>query len=248
MRSAGLPCIRGRRPASRTEAAEPASAFSPNARRRACCSRLHRGSDRLVAVPGTVLGRTAAGLLAGFAALTLLVVLVGELPGDGVSARRSSQDEARALALGVDLLTGYAGVGVLTGLLVLLLARLGRRREAVLGGVSVGGAVLGTALLKQLVRRPRPELLPPDVEVSTFSFPSGHAAATAAVAVAAVLTVRGTRALVLAAAVGTLLVVGAAAAQLVLGLHHPSDVVGGWLWAAAWTTAVWAASGGQPPP
>ena len=199
-------------------------------------------------MPGTVLGRTAAGALAGSAALTLLVVVLGELPGDGVPARRSAQGGERALALVVDRLTGYAGVGVLTALLVLLLARLGRRRDAVLSGVSVAGAVLGTAALKQLVRRPRPELLPPDVEVSPFRFPSGHAAATAAVVLAAVLVVRGTRALVLAAAVGALLVAGAAAAQLALGLHHPSDVLGGWLWAAAWTTAVRAAPVRQPPP
>jgi undecaprenyl-diphosphatase len=193
-------------------------------------------------VPGTALGRTAAGLLAGFAALVLLVLVTEELPGDGVPARRPSEDGARSLAVLVDRLTGYAGVAVLTVLLVLLLVRLGRRREAVLGGVSVVGAVLGNALLKQLVGRPRPELLPPDVEVSPFSFPSGHAAATAAVAVAAVLAVRGTRPQALAVATGTLLVVGAAAAQLVLALHRPSDIVGGWLWAAAWTTAVWAAS------
>lgn len=196
----------------------------------------------------TVLGRTATGLQAGFAALTLLVVVLAEVPGDGVLARQSSQDEVRALAGVVDQLTGYAGVAVLTVLLMLLLARLGRRRDAVLCGVSVGGAMLGTALCKQMVRRARPELLPPDVEVSSFSYPSGHAAATAAVVVAAVLTVRGTRALVPAAAVGGLLVVGAAAAQLALALHHPSDIVGGWLWAAAWTTGVWAALGRQPSP
>lgn len=195
---------------------------------------------------GTVLERTAAGLLAGFVALTLLVVVGAELPGDGAPAPLSSQDDARGLALVVDRLTGYAGVGVLTVLLVLLLARLGRRRDAVLGGVSVAGAVLGAALLKQLVRRPRPELLPPDVEVSTFSFPSGHAAATAAVVVAAVLAARGTRPRVLTGAAGVLLVVGAAVAQLALGLHRPSDVLGGWLWAAAATTAVWAALRRQP--
>ena len=199
-------------------------------------------------MPGTVLGRTAAGLLAGFAALTLLVVVVGELPGDGASARRSAGDGPRAVAVVVDLLTGYAGVAVLAVLLVLLLGRLGRRREAVLCGVSVAGAMLGNALLKQLVGRPRPELLPPDAEASAFSFPSGHAAATAAVVVAAVLTARGTRGLALAAAVGTLLVIGAAAAQLALALHRPSDIVGGWLWAAAWTTAVWTAFGRPPSP
>jgi undecaprenyl-diphosphatase len=199
-------------------------------------------------VPGTVLGRTAAGLLAGFAALALLVVVGGELPGDRVSAPLSSEDGAWALAVVVDLVTGYAGVAVLTVLLVLLLARLGRRRDAVLCGVSVAGALLGTALLKQVIDRPRPELLSPDVAVSSSSFPSGHAAATAAVVVAAVLAVRGTRALVLAVAVGTLLVLGAAFAQLALALHRPSDVVGGWLWAAAWTTALWAAFGRRASP
>ena len=192
-------------------------------------------------MPGTVLGRTAAGLLAVFAALAVLVEVTGELPGDGRLARPSSEGAARAVALAVDRLTGYAGVAVLTVLLVLLLVRLGRTRNAVLCGLSVAGALVGNALLKQLVGRPRPELLPPDVAVSPLSFPSGHAAATAALAVAAVLTVRGTRALVPAAVAGTLLVLGAAAAQLVLALHRPSDVAGGWLWAAAWTTTVWAA-------
>jgi membrane-associated phospholipid phosphatase len=79
------------------------------------------------------------------------------------------------------------------------------------------------------------------VSASPFSFPSGHAAATAALAVTLLLAVRGTRARSAAAAAGTLLVLGAAAAQLVLALHHASDIVGGWLWAAGWTTAVWAA-------
>jgi undecaprenyl-diphosphatase len=192
------------------------------------------------------LGRTAAGLQAGFAALILLVLVVDEVPGDGSFVRQSPGDDVRAVALVVDWLTGYAGMAVLTMLLILLLARLGRRRDAVLCGVAVGGAMFGNALCKQLVRRARPELLPPDVEVSSFSFPSGHAAATAAVVVAALLTVRGTRVLVPLAAVGGLLVVGAAAAQLALAVHRPSDILGGWLWAAAWTTAVWAAFGRQP--
>ncbi len=195
-----------------------------------------------------MLGRTAAGLLAGFTALVLLVLVTEELPGYDVPARQPSQGGARSLAVVVDLLTGYAGVAVLTVLLVLLLARLGRRRDAVLLGVSVAGALLGTALLKQVIDRPRPELLSPDVAVSSSSFPSGHAAATAALAVAAVLTVRGTRARVLAAVAGALLVVGASAAQLALALHRPSDIVGGWLWAAAWTTGVWAALGRNPRP
>ena len=192
-------------------------------------------------MPRTVLGRIAAGLLLAFGSLAVLVRVRGELPGDGALARLSSMGGPRALALTVDPLTGYTGTAVMTGFAVLLLLRLGRRRDAVLCAMSVAGALVGTTLLKHLVGRPRPDLLPPSVAVSPFSFPSGHAAATAALVVALLLAVRGTRGLVPVAAAGTVAVLGTAAAQLVLGLHRASDVVGGWLWAAAWTAAVWAA-------
>jgi undecaprenyl-diphosphatase len=199
-------------------------------------------------VPARVLGWTAAGLLAVFAATAVLVEVTGEAPGDGLLARPPSQGRARALARGVDALTGYEGVAAATGLLVVLLVRLGRRHDAVLCTASVAGALVGNALLKRLVGRPRPELLPPDVAVSPSSFPSGHAAATAALVVAAVLVVRRTRALLPAAVAGALLVVVAAAAQVFLALHRPSDVLGGWSWAAAWTTAVWAVLDRRRPP
>lgn len=194
-------------------------------------------------MPGTVLGRTAAVLLGAFAALAVVVRSAGEVPGDGLLAHLRADDGPPALAQAVDPLTGYAGTAVLTAFVVLLLARLGRRRDAVLCAVSVAGALLGTTLLKQLVARPRPELLPASVDVSPFSFPSGHAAATAAVAVAAVLAARRTRALAPVVAAGTLLALGAATAQLVLARHHPSDIAGGWLWAAGWTAAAWAVLG-----
>jgi undecaprenyl-diphosphatase len=188
-----------------------------------------------------VLGRTAGVLLVAFAALAVRVRHARDVPGDGVLTRLATDGSPRALAQVVDLLTGYAAMAGLSALVVLLLARRGRRREAVLCAVSVTGALLGTTLLKQLVGRPRPELLPPSVDVSVWSFPSGHAAATAAVLVSAVLVVRGTRALIPLAVAGALLGLVAGGAQLVLARHHPSDLVGGWLWAAAWTTAVWAA-------
>jgi membrane-associated phospholipid phosphatase len=187
-----------------------------------------------------VLGRLAAGLLSAFAAVAVLVRAVPQLPGDRVLTGLFSGAGPRTPALVVDRLTGYGAVALLTGLLVLVLVRVGRRVEGVLCTVSVIGAVAGNALLKQLVRRPRPDLLPASAAVSPFSFPSGHAAATAALVVSLVLLTRGTRALLPAVAAGTLVVTGAAAAQLVLAQHRPSDIVGGWLWAAGWTTAVWA--------
>jgi membrane-associated phospholipid phosphatase len=181
-------------------------------------------------------------------AAAVLVVLVRTgvpVPGDAALARRPAGGAPRAVALVVDGLTGYAATAVLLGLAVLLLLRWGRRREAALWALSVTGTVLLTTVLKQLVDRPRPELLPPTTAVSSLSFPSGHAAATAAAAVALVLAVRSRRARVRAAVVGALFATGAAVAQLVLSRHHASDVLAGWLVAGGTTTAVWAAAGSR---
>ena len=186
-----------------------------------------------------VLGRLAVGLAAVFAALAWFVAVVGDVPGEHRTLERISSGQALdPVARIVDPWTGSLPVTVLSLVVVLALVRLRRTRDAVLTALSVVGAIAGNALLKRLVRRPRPELMPLE-DVSEFSFPSGHAAATAALAVAVTLTATGTRRLRPAVLAGTALVVIAATAQLVLARHYPSDVVAGWLWAAAWTTAVW---------
>lgn len=193
-------------------------------------------------MPTRVLASVAAGLGSGVTALAGLVATAGDVPGEQRAlVALSSTDALDPVARVVDDWTGYLPVAAFTALLVVTLVRLGRRRDGVLAAVSVAGAQVGNALLKRLVDRPRPELLSPVEDVSALSFPSGHAAATAALAVVIVLTTRGTRWSLPAALAASLLVVVTAAAQLVLGLHHPSDVVAGWLWGAAWTTAVWAA-------
>lgn len=197
-------------------------------------------------MPRGVLSRVAAGLALGLAALACVVVVAGEVPGEQRALTVvSAGDALDGVARVVDDWTGYLPVSGLTVLLALALVRLGRARDGVLATVSVAGALVGNTLLKRLVDRPRPELLPAFADVSELSFPSGHAAATAALAVVVVLSARGTRWLVTASVAATALVVVAAAAQLALGLHHPSDVLAGWLWGAAWTTAGWAACGAQ---
>jgi undecaprenyl-diphosphatase len=135
----------------------------------------------------------------------------------------------------VDATTGYLPMALVAGVLVLGLVVVRRRREAVLTAVSFAGALAVTTLLKHVVERSRPDDLPRWAEVSSYSFPSGHATATAAVAVAVVLVARRPEVLALAVAL-----VGVAGwAQVTLRLHHPSDVVAGWLVAMTWTAAVW---------
>lgn len=190
------------------------------------------------------LSRAALALAGCFAAVATAVAAAGRLPGERevLQAVQAPSDGVLAdLARGVDLATGYAGVAAATAALVvgLLVAR--RTVTAARLAVAVAGAVAGTTLLKRAVERPRPDLLSPLSDVSAFSFPSGHATATAALAVAAALAACGTRWSRGTATAGALLVVVTAVAQLVLVRHHPSDLIGGWLWAAAWATAVWAA-------
>ena len=68
--------------------------------------------------------------------------------------------------------------------------------------------------------------------MSEYSFPSGHAANTAALGVALVVISWDTRWRIPMLVACTLFVALVGASQLVLGVHYPSDILAGWLWAA----------------
>jgi undecaprenyl-diphosphatase len=134
-----------------------------------------------------------------------------------------------ALGAATDLLPlGVAGLG----LAALLLWR-GRRSDAVLLLSILGVAMVGNRVLKELVARPRPEVRSVPEALSTYSFPSGHAASTAAMAGALVLLTRTPGARARVAAAGIVLVVAVAISRLAVGAHYPSDIIGGWLWIGA---------------
>jgi membrane-associated phospholipid phosphatase len=134
------------------------------------------------------------------------------------------------VAQGISDLTELGPLAIVA--LVVLAVLLARRRWAssayFVAAVGVVWAV--NPLLKELIGRSRPDLWPLPPDVSEYSFPSGHAANTAALVGALVLIVRRRLGVILG--VGVLLVAGWA--QLALGRHYPSDVLAGWLWALAW--------------
>ena len=96
------------------------------------------------------------------------------------------------------------------------------------------GRVLGE-LQKYWVARVRPDLEPHLVVVKTSSFPSGHAASSMIfyLAVALALTAR-TRWQRPAAAGAILLSLAIGASRVMLGVHWPSDVIGGWAFGMLW--------------
>jgi len=112
---------------------------------------------------------------------------------------------------------------------------LGERRKAVAVVAICAGANVTTQLLKVATAAPREPLWR-----APASWPSGHLTAATSLALCIVL-VAPPLLRTYAAGAGALGVLAVAYSILVLGSHHPTDVVGGMLMAAAWTAAAVAA-------
>ncbi|XXF77573.1 phosphatase PAP2 family protein [Myxococcaceae bacterium GXIMD 01537] len=111
------------------------------------------------------------------------------------------------------------------------------RSLALVVGATLGGTLLNVAL-KHLFARPRPTVVPHLTEVASASFPSGHAMLSAIVyltlgALLAQLTEhRRLRFYALGWAVLLTLLIGLT--RVYLGVHYPTDVLGGWVAGLAW--------------
>ena len=138
-------------------------------------------------------------------------------------------------------LTALGGVTVLTLVTLLAIAFMllrGRWHHALYTAVAIGGGAVMGRILKVLFARERPEIVPHLVEVHSLSFPSGHSMNSAIVYLTlAVLIARGyeerrTRSFVFPAAALLVFLIGVT--RICLGVHYPSDVLGGWTVGAAW--------------
>jgi undecaprenyl-diphosphatase len=138
-------------------------------------------------------------------------------------------------------LTALGGTAVLV---LLTLAALGflllsrRWGAAIFLTVSMVGGTLLSNGLKSIFDRPRPDLVPHAVEVTSASFPSGHAMLSAVAyltlgaLIAEVLPRRRFRIYLLSWAVLMTLLIGTT--RVYLGVHWPTDVLAGWCIGAAW--------------
>ncbi|WP_438489469.1 phosphatase PAP2 family protein [Streptomyces sp. S186] len=184
--------------------------------------------------------RARLGLIAVLAAL--VVVVVGVLyAGDGKPGMvdgwiQPAVDGVRPPwrygALAMDFLGEPGGAVVLVVAIVTGCLLLRCPRAAVFAVAGVGMSAGAATLLKHLVGR----TIHGD---GNLSYPSGHTAFLTAVALVVALLATGR--LGLGRTAGTLLVLGAALvagaamgwAQVALGAHYPTDVLGGWCTALA---------------
>ena len=181
----------------------------------------------------------------------LLLILMGVVGGPQNVADFAIVAEATKLrshdpfwTTGPALLTQLGGVYFLMplgGVVIAFLYFAGRRRSALLLFLTIAVERLLLDGIKILVERPRPELQEHPVFTHSFSFPSGHAANTMTVFVAIALFALPERhrrwsiptAIFLAALIG--------ATRPWLGVHWPTDIVGGWMLAAlSIAAALWA--------
>jgi undecaprenyl-diphosphatase len=211
--------------------------------------------ERRVAAPGSA-PLIGAALVAGLVASTLALMLfiwLGLLIRSGVptafdivgrNGLRSLESPALSATMWGASVYGAPGRLTPLGLLAaaVFLAR-GWRRGALLVIVTLAGAWLLDTGLKLFFARARPEPFYDYYPApSSYSFPSGHALFSVCFfgGLAVLLThrIHGriTQVTVWLVAVIIILLIGSS--RVYLGVHYPTDVVGGYAVGLAWVTAV----------
>ncbi|MDB5175923.1 MAG: acid phosphatase [Candidatus Saccharibacteria bacterium] len=129
---------------------------------------------------------------------------------------------------------------------VLLFYRYHHRRQALVLLFGVGGAGAANILLKALFGRTRPTEVAHLVSEQSYSFPSGHAMGSSALAFSIIVILWHSRYRWPAVLLGGLYTLAIGLSRLYLGVHYPSDVIAGWCISLAWVLLVSSVISGYP--
>ncbi len=174
----------------------------------------------------------------------LLFIVAGMIGGQGFALdfnailalgdARATHVAVTAPAIAVTEVGSAEGLLSILALATLLLCIARRFRDAgSLVAIVIGGR-LAIELLKLAIYRPRPFFAPYPVDVSSLSFPSGHAGNSMTTFLALALIAapeRWRRTAVACAMIGSLAI---GATRPLLGVHWPTDVIGGWSFGLFW--------------
>jgi undecaprenyl-diphosphatase len=177
-------------------------------------------------------------LAIGLLALIGLAALLLGGPQSEIDPRLLALFIAPALVPAARLLTHLGDVVTLLAAGVLAAGWLlwrGHRRRAILLLVIIVSERLLVEAMKAGFDRARPDPLGHQVAVHNLAFPSGHSANSMAGWLAIALLATSPRLRRPAVALALVLALVTGICRLVLQVHWPSDVVGGWAFGAAWT-------------
>ena len=113
-----------------------------------------------------------------------------------------------------------------------------RRSTAFRVIASIGGAAALNLVLKAIFERSRPDLWHQIVTEHGFSFPSGHAMASSALAATVISIFWYGRARYITLVLGMLYVLLIGMSRLYLGVHYPTDILAGWIVSIGWVLVV----------
>jgi undecaprenyl-diphosphatase len=145
--------------------------------------------------------------------------------------------------------TALGGVGVLVFITLAVAGFLmlrGHSRATILILAAICGGLLLSSMLKYGIDRPRPDLVPHGSYVYTASFPSGHSMMSAVTyltlgaLLAKVHKRRRDKSYFILLAIFLTVLVGIS--RIYLGVHWPTDVLGGWAVGASWALICWLAA------
>jgi membrane-associated phospholipid phosphatase len=176
-------------------------------------------------------------IVAALVALWLAMLLTGTGPLDHRLLHVLYSADKPAFGSAVIFVTNLGQWLVLVTLTLLGAAWLLYRRQArvalLLLAITLVGRLLAD-LQKLGIGRLRPEDEVHRVAVRDLSFPSGHAANTMIVFLSLALLVAPRRYRYLAVPIALVATAAIGITRPMLGVHWPSDVVGGWAFGAAW--------------
>lgn len=196
------------------------------------------------------MARLTFSLAIGLLALIVVASLLLGGPHTGIDpavlalfANASLVPLARLLTHLGDVVTVFAAAVLAAGWLLWR----GHWRRAILLVVIVASERLLVEGMKNVFDRARPDALGHEVAVHNLAFPSGHSANAMAgwLAIALLATSPSLRRPAVVLALAVALVTGLC--RLVLQVHWPTDVAGGWAFGAAWTLLLVRLFGTAPP-
>jgi len=164
------------------------------------------------------------------------------LPGDVIVLQFIRGFANPGVDTAIIFITNLGGAPVVTLGLTIACALLylsGRRRDFSFLVFSAAGTVIINIILKLFFQRSRPDLWDRIIIENGFSFPSGHAMISSAIALSIIVICWHGRYRLATIVVGIIYFLSVGISRLYLGVHYPSDVVAGWCVSFLWVATVY---------
>jgi len=203
-----------------------------------------------------VAGLTVCLLLWGFLALASEV-----MEGDTTAldtkilvSLRKADDPSRPIGpawietalLDLTAIGGPTVLGLVVFSVVGFLALQGRYHTALIVLITAASGEVANIAMKNIFLRPRPTVVPHLRDVVSTSFPSGHAMESAIIylTLGAMLMRLAERRLTKLYCIGMAIFVTflVGVSRVYLGVHYPTDVIGGWIFGFLWASLCWLVS------